>query len=175
MPALYGWRVCPRCGAELVVEDRRAECGSCGSVYYAHSTPAVSAFVVDDDRMLLARRAHAPDAGRWDIPGGFLEEGEPPLDGLRRELLEETGLTVEPRAFLGTYLDTYGNGPRAPSVLNLVWEARILEGRPTPADDVAALGWFDLDSPPPQDELAFEWVGRFLADVAAARASRSPG
>ncbi|MDQ3382050.1 MAG: NUDIX domain-containing protein [Actinomycetota bacterium] len=91
-----------------------------------------AAVVVDDaERMLLARRAHDPDAGRWDTLGGFLDEGEHPLDGLRRELLEETGAEVEPSEFIGAYLDTYGDGPDATSVLNLVWEARIVSGKPT--------------------------------------------
>ena len=103
-----------------------------------------------------------PDAGLWDTLGGFLDEGEHPLDGLRRELREETGLEVEPGAFLGTYLDTYGDDPEATSVLNLVWEARIVSGDPAPADDVSELRWFPRDAPPPPEECAFRWVAKFL-------------
>ena len=84
---LAGWRYCPRCASELAVREARVECEKCGFVHYAKSAPAVSALVVDDaGRMLLARRAHDPDAGLWDTLGGFLDEGEHPLDGLRREL-----------------------------------------------------------------------------------------
>jgi len=58
--------------------------------------------VVDEaGRLLLARRSRDPDAGFWDTPGGFLDEAEHPVDGLRRELLEETGLEVEVGAFVG--------------------------------------------------------------------------
>jgi ADP-ribose pyrophosphatase YjhB (NUDIX family) len=163
---LTGWRFCPRCAAELEVERRRAECSSCGSVYYAKSAPTVSAFVVDDERrVLLARRAHEPDAGRWDLLGGFLDEGERPLDGLRRELHEETGLEIDPGEFLGSYVDSYGDGPLATSVLNLVWEARIVAGDARPADDVSELRWFELDALPPREELAFDWVARFFDDL----------
>ena len=49
----------------------------------------------------------------WDVPGGFLEEGEHPLDGLRRELREETGLEVEPVRFVGVWMDVYGDAPDA--------------------------------------------------------------
>ena len=143
-----GWRHCPRCASELTGAEGRVECAVCGFVHYAHSVPAVSALVIDDaGRMLLARRAHDPDAGLWDVLGGFLEEGEHPLDGLRRELLEETGADVKPSAFLGAYLDTYGDGPDATSVLNLVWEARIVSGEPIAADDVSELRWFRATSP----------------------------
>ena len=149
--------------------DAQANCPSCGSVYYAESAPAVTALVRDDERgVLLARRAHEPDAGLWDLLGGFLEEGEHPLDGLRRELREETGLDAEPGEFRGAYMDTYGDTPQAASVLNLVWEARLAAGEPSPADDVAELRWFALDELPPPEECAFRWVARFLDELAAA-------
>jgi 8-oxo-dGTP diphosphatase len=142
-------------------------CPACGSVYYAHSVPAVSAIVDDDDgRVLLARRAFEPDAGLWDTPGGFLEEGEEPVEALKRELLEETGLEVKPDRFLGAYLDTYGEGPAVSSVLNLVWEARVVSGEMEPADDVSELRWFARDELPTDDALAFRWIARFLREWA---------
>ena len=98
-----------------------------------------------------------------DLLGGFLEEGEEPVDGLRRELREETGLEIEPGNYLGAYADTYGESGTA--VLNLVFEARVVAGDMAPADDVADLRWFDLDDLPAREELAFRWVSRFLDDV----------
>jgi ADP-ribose pyrophosphatase YjhB (NUDIX family) len=139
-------------------------------VYYAESAPTASALVVDGAGcVLLARRAHEPDAGRWDLVGGFLEEGEHPIAGLHREVLEETGLEVEVGAFLGVVADTYGDEDDAKHVLNLVWEARVVAGEPQPADDVSELRWFSLEELPSADELAFRWVAPFLADVAASR------
>jgi ADP-ribose pyrophosphatase YjhB (NUDIX family) len=166
MPSLDGWQHCPRCAAQLENDGAEATCPKCGSVYYAQSAPAATAIVVEDDRVLLARRAYEPDAGLWDFLGGFLNEGEHPLDALRREVLEETSLEVEPGAFLGTYMDTYGDGPQAGSVLNLVWEANIVSGEPAPADDVAELRWFPRHAPPPPEECAFRWVAPFLASLA---------
>jgi len=167
---LTGWQYCPRCGSSLSLYEGRADCERCGFVHYASSSPTASAFVVDDtSRVLLARRAFEPDAGLWDIPGGFLEEGEEPLAGLRRELLEETGLSIEVGDFLGAFVDTYGDGPEANAVLNLVWEARVAGGEPIAADDVAELRWFPRDALPPDEELAFRW----LAPSLRAWASRS--
>jgi 8-oxo-dGTP diphosphatase len=130
----------------------------------------VSAIVVDrDGRLLLARRAFEPDAGLWDTPGGFLEEGEDPLTALRRELREETGLEVEPGEFLGAHMDTYGEGPEAGSVLNLAWEASVLSGEMRAADDVSELRWFPPEDLPGEDELAFHWVAPFLREWAKER------
>jgi 8-oxo-dGTP diphosphatase len=165
MPSLDGWKTCPRCSGQLENDGKEARCPDCGFVYYAQSAPAVSALVVDDGNVLLARRAYEPDAGLWDLLGGFLEDGEHPFDGLRRELLEETALEVEPGEFIGVFMDTYGGTPDAGNVLNLVWEARIVSGEPTPADDVAELRWFPRDAPPPPEQCAFRWIAPFLASL----------
>ena len=163
MGALTGWRFCPRCSSALTHAEGRVQCDTCGFVHYANTVPAVSALVVDRDRrVLLARRAYEPDAGLWDTPGGFLEEGEEPASGLRRELLEETGLTIEIGDFVGMFTDRYGDGPDATAVLNLVWEARIAGGEPSAADDVSELRWFARDSLPADRELAFRWLGPCL-------------
>ncbi|HSI98248.1 MAG TPA: NUDIX domain-containing protein [Gaiellaceae bacterium] len=170
MGILHGWRFCPRCATPLAHADGRVECASCGFVQYASSLPATSALVVDEDgRVLLARRAHEPDAGLWDTPGGFLEEGEEPVDGLRRELLEETGLTIAVGDFVGLFVDVYGDGTDAAAVLNLVWEATVESGEESPEDDVSELRWFPLDELPSDAELAFRWVGRALREWAAKR------
>ena len=101
--------------------------------------------------MLLGRRAHDPGAGLWDLPGGFLEEGEAPLEGLRREVLEETGLEVEPHSFLGLFLEPY----EGRIVLCLTWVGAVSSGSERPGDDLAELAWFGRDELPAPDELAF--------------------
>ena len=52
--------------------------------------------VVDEGRVLLIRRGTEPLKGQWSLPGGMLELGESLTDGVVREVLEETGLAVEP-------------------------------------------------------------------------------
>jgi ADP-ribose pyrophosphatase YjhB (NUDIX family) len=167
---LSGWRFCPRCRSELVHGDGEVNCGECGFTYYSNPVPAVAALVVDDrGQVLLARRAVEPDAGLWDTPGGFLDEDEEPLDGLRRELREEAGLEIEPGRFYGIYLDRYGGDDESTAILNLVWEARVADGEPQPSDDVSELAWFSPDALPHDDELSFRWVARVLRDWADGR------
>jgi ADP-ribose pyrophosphatase YjhB (NUDIX family) len=162
--SLHGWKLCPRCGGDLRLDRGRADCGTCGFVAYASSAPTASALCVDGSgRVLLARRAHEPYREQWDVPGGFLEEGEHPLDGLRRELTEETGLEIEPEDLLGIWMDRYGDGASAPATLNLYWTARVVGGEPVPADDVSELRWFGPDELPPADELAFENTAKVLS------------
>ena len=86
----------------------------------------------------------------WDLPGGFLAEDEHPLDCLRRELLEETGLEVEPSEWIGAFMVPYEDR----TVVNLVWTARVVAGTPQAADDVSELGWFGRDELPPLEQIA---------------------
>ena len=163
MGELDGWRLCPRCGAELGGDAARLACDACGFIVYASSKPTAGALCADNGRLLLARRAHPPFEGFWDIPGGFLNEGEDPLDGLRRELKEETGLKIEPQRFFGLWMDRYGSDSTADATLNLYWTARVVGGQAAPADDVSELRWFGRDELPAANELAFENVPLVLA------------
>ena len=163
MGELEGWTYCPRCRHPLAGDGGRLACADCGFVVYASSKPTAGALCVDDGRVLLARRAVAPFQGFWDIPGGFLEEGEDPRDGLRRELKEETGLEIEPERFVGIWMDRYGGDSTAEATLNLYWTATVIGGEAVPADDVSELRWFDRDELPAPDELAFENVPLALA------------
>jgi ADP-ribose pyrophosphatase YjhB (NUDIX family) len=55
----------------------------------------VGGVIIDQGRALLIRRGSEPLLGEWSIPGGTLELGETLEEGVARELLEETGLTVK--------------------------------------------------------------------------------
>jgi len=63
----------------------------------------VGAVIIENTRVLLVKRGHEPLAGEWSIPGGGLELGETVREGVAREALEETGLTVEPIELLGVF------------------------------------------------------------------------
>jgi mutator protein MutT len=56
---------------------------------------AVGAVILDGDRVLLVKRSQEPLRGAWSLPGGAVEVGETLDAALAREVLEETGLSVE--------------------------------------------------------------------------------
>jgi ADP-ribose pyrophosphatase YjhB (NUDIX family) len=149
---LEAWKHCPVCGFDVAPEDGKLECPSCGYTHYAHSSITACALVLERGRVLLARRAQEPFKNRWDLPGGFVGEGEHPLDALRRELREETGLDVEPGEFVGVWMDRYGDGGE--HTLNLYWTAKAT-GDPVAADDVSEVAWFAPEELPDTQELAF--------------------
>ena len=62
---------------------------------------AVSAAIVRDGKILVVRRARAPAHGLYTLPGGVVEVGETLVEAVAREVLEETGMTVEPVALAG--------------------------------------------------------------------------
>ena len=65
----------------------------------------------DDQFLILQRPAdHSMYQGQWDLPGGKVDYGEPHLDGIRREIVEETGLSVTKLEV--ACLDTFMNEPR---------------------------------------------------------------
>lgn len=169
--ALERWRTCPVCSGDLetVVGEPGAQphlqCrGDCGGEWYANPKPTANVLAerADDGRLLLVRRARDPFKGCWDIPGGFVEDGEEAYDAALRELGEETGLAVRVTGFVGVFGDHYG-GDRGEHTCNLFWRGVVEDPDvAVPASDVNELAWFHPGELPDDDELAFRCVSRAL-------------
>ena len=123
----------------------RIVCPRCRYMLYDYPRTACGLLVVKRDTVLLLRRAHPPRIGRSDVPGGFIEAGEGIEACARRELREETGLTLGRVEPLGFYWDTYfirGFG-RFP-VMNWYFVGSWRRGEPVAADDAASAEWVPL-------------------------------
>jgi 8-oxo-dGTP diphosphatase len=99
-------------------------------------------------RLLLVRRERAPYEGYWDIPGGFVEAGEPPMKGAMREAREETGLRVKVDHLVGAYADTYREKTGSGYTFNVYYAAHPTGGREKPGDDTVELRWFPITALP---------------------------
>lgn len=160
MGVLDNWRFCPRCGGELNHAVDHLLCAACGERYWANAIPGVQGILERDGHVLLARRANDPRRGHWDLPGGFLNEAEAPVAGLRREFREETGLEVEPVELMRIDIEPYEDR----HVFSVTWIVRA-DGEPVAADDVDELRWFPRDDLP--DEMAFPGQEQVLRAWAA--------
>lgn len=104
---------------------------------------AVGTVVLRDDRILLVRRAKAPSAGLWAVPGGRVELGETLQQAAERELLEETGVVVHAEkpiyAFDAIERDAAGRVLFHYAVVDLL--ATYVSGQPRAMDDAAEARW----------------------------------
>lgn len=160
-----GFRFCPLCGTPLdegKIEGRtRVYCPNtnCGYIFYQNPIPAAGVILVENDRILLVKRAHPPRIGWWCIPAGFMEWHEHPGETAVRELEEETGLKVKLTSFFEVYSGT--DDPRSNAVL-LLYLGEVVGGQIRPADDALEVRWFHFDELPKQ--IAFEAHIKAVAD-----------
>jgi len=85
-------------------------------------------------RLLLVQRGREPNRGRWTLPGGRCEPGEPAAAAAVREVLEETGLQVVTTQLIG-HVDLPGPGSAEYAVDDFA--CTVVGGRLRPGDDAA--------------------------------------
>ena len=161
------FKFCPVCGAKLVNKKQdhlsRQVCSKCDYVLYENSKPTVSALIVNKKgEILLVKRGIKPKYGYLDTPGGVLENGEDPVVGLKREMMEELGVKLKNIKYLGMYIDSYYERYYI-STLNILYEAEIASGQLKPMDDVSALRWFNKKDLPLK-KIGFKWAVKALRE-----------
>jgi len=133
-------------------EDReRLVCGECGFIAYENPKIVVGSVVIEDERVLLCRRAIEPRRGYWTLPAGYMELGETVEEGARREAWEEARVRLELERILAIY-----SVARIGQV-QIIYRARLAEPGYAPGPeslDVRFFAWGDI----PWNELAFPSV-----------------
>ncbi len=116
------------------VDDRR---------YPKRPIVGVGALILRRDSILMAQRGKQPLQGYWSLPGGALELGELLVNGVRREVLEETGLEIEPLAVVKIFERIMRDDSGAPEYHYVLVDflCRITGGELRPGDDVCAVEW----------------------------------
>ena len=102
-----GVNYCTSCGSPMeIYADREGQprpiCSVCGWIYYKNPIPASAMVILNaQKKVLLIKRKFAPCAGKWALPSGYVEINETPSETAVKETLEETGLELEVKEFLG--------------------------------------------------------------------------
>jgi NADH pyrophosphatase NudC (nudix superfamily) len=110
----YEFRFCPQCATPLqavtLEEDggakTRLRCSACDFTHWNNPTPVLAAVIECADRdghVLLARNAAWPNKDAFGLITGFMEAGESPEEGIRREVGEETSLEVDELNLIGVW------------------------------------------------------------------------
>ena len=160
------FQFCPFCASPVVEEVRfnalRPVCSACGFVQFPDPKVAVIALVLHQSRVLLIQRAVDPAKGKWSLPGGYMDAGEMPKEALKRELLEEVGMSANIGELIEIFPMVNDEGNRIGIVLAFLGKPSVSPEIPFVADDAQDAGWFSADQIPA--ELAFESTESLLND-----------
>ena len=177
---------CGHCGAPNISTEGGfvMKCSSCGQRSFPRLDPAIIVLVAHDDRCLLGRQASWPEQ-RFSTIAGFAEPGENLEDAVRREVLEETNVSVGRCNYLASQPWPF------PSALMIGFHAQGLSTHIKLNDaELIEAGWFsreDLRSSkivlPPQQSIAFELIAAWhdlrsdirLGEIAASVEFNAPG
>ena len=140
---LEKFKFCPVCGSARWTEHnfKSKQCQDCGFVYYANPSAATAAFILNSrNELLVACRGKEPAKGTLDLVGGFVDMYETVEEGMRREIMEETGLEVDEVTYLFSVPNQY------------LYSGMVIDdAKPKAADDAADCLWIPVEDVNPAD------------------------
>ena len=166
---------CENCGAKLPEQKEgpgqekqpgevHIKCPACGYIRWKNPGPCVSVLVVREGRVLLGRRTETETdimPGKWCLPCGFIEWGESYYDAAKREVLEETGLTIQSVSIINVVTNHFGPGTFGDQYPAKKYESLVVvllavpvSGEERAGDDLTEVAWFPAEGPLP--EMAFQ-------------------
>lgn len=132
---------CPICGSKHfeINNEKSRRCDNCGFVYYMNPSAATAAFIINPKgELLVERRGKEPAKGTLDLPGGFVDMDETAEEGLRREIMEETGIEVCELEYLFSLPNIYRYSGIDIHTLDMFYLVRVDADVETQANDDAA-------------------------------------
>lgn len=152
--ALASYKFCSLCGGNLQKKGGNLSCAKCSFVNYRNPRPTATGLIFHKGRILLTKRAREPFKGWWDLPGGFLHQGEHPEEALKREILEETGLKIKIKKLFGLYTGTHPSDSEPFWIITAAYVAESSTESLKAIDDVAESRWFSKKELP--EKIAFD-------------------
>ena len=148
-------KYCIKCGSDKINFNipegdnlPRFNCSKCDYIHYSNPRIIVGCLIYDDNKVLLAKRAIEPRNGLWNLPAGFMEEGEDVAKGAAREAYEETGFIVDIESLHCIY-----SVPHVSQVF-VIFKASIKEKTDKKTPETSELRFFNKEDIPWND-LAF--------------------
>jgi len=137
------FRHCPNCGVPAAPGKSPFRCPACPFTYYFNPTVSAGAFLSDcTGRRLVIRRAKEPGRGLLGVPGGFIDIGETAEEALRRETLEEVGVTIADIRYVCSCTNLYPYAGVLYPVVDVIFTALAVNPEAAePLDGVAGLAW----------------------------------
>ena len=159
---------CSQCGHgpllyQIPVGDTRNRfiCSNCKTIHYQNPKIVCGCLVFHEEKVLLGKRDIEPRRGKWNLPAGFMENGETVMQGAAREVWEEMRAKVTIDRLHTVYNISHVNQ------VYFLFLARLDEPNFAAADETTEVRLFDLDEIP-WKELAFYSnhfaLKRYLAD-----------
>jgi len=140
--------------------DRARFCRSCGNTVYPALSNAVIVAVEKEGRLLLGHNVNFPQ-GRYSVLAGFVEPGETLEEAIRREIFEESGITVKNIRYFGSQPWPFPNSMMFG--FNADWES----GEPqADGDELSDVRWFspkELPDIPPSISISRKLIDDWLA------------
>lgn len=122
---------------------------------------AAKAFITKDGKLLLIKRrlndVHKP--GAWDVPGGRLELGENPYEGLKRECREEVGIEIDIITPFDVHHFTRDDGQK---ITLIIFLCRALAQNIKLSEEHTEYKWLNLDAPVSESS---EWLHESISKI----------
>ncbi len=121
-----------------------------------HVRVGVGIIITKNNKILMGQRKNSHGDGTWSLPGGHLEFHESIEDCSRREVLEETGLTVGDISFIATTNDIFKKERK--HYITIFMHAEYIDGEPKvmEPDKCSEWGWYTWDKMPSPRFIPFQ-------------------
>ncbi len=162
MNIYQAYKYCPRCSGEFEHKGKNLlQCSQCKFKLFVMPSLAINAIIEENGQILLVERKNEPNKGTYDLPGGYIEPNEDPMDAIKRELHEELHIVGEVQKIISILPDIYPyQGIDSPTLGICVLVKRI-SGEIKPDDDAKSYKFFDKETIL-EENIGFESIKKAL-------------